>query len=374
MRNSGIFYNALLDGRIALDAHDWNNRVDIALRTTESILRALKFCGKLYTTFAFEKNGSIAGTNYYAEPSDSFHGLLWNFCAFQDDWFIANIFPTDDINASFHITEVQRERMNMLRSEYKTEIEKEFKRYSDYCLSQRNHRVSKRIFLASARDGVKRRSSFYDNVIYWRTAHMIRMLWFDNHISEEKLEKIKASILQNFWHAEKWIFLDDLSKKSLAHPYFCADSLITMSTRFLRPEIPEERMYLEKIVDYIQTNNLDKPFGIQYSEERTQRHWPVIIGAPHYADRTIWSHWSTEYIKLLILLGNNLPEKKDKYMLQAAKHIHALETKMIHSGGYPELYNLKGNVYKSHLYRSVLRCSWVVGYEQAKYIFDKIIK
>lgn len=66
--------------------------------------------------------------------------------------------------------------MNTLKKEYRKEIEQEFKRYSDYCLSRRNHRISKKIHLASARDGVKRRSSFYDNVIYWRTAHMMNML------------------------------------------------------------------------------------------------------------------------------------------------------------------------------------------------------
>ena len=38
VRNSGIFYNALLDPRIALDERDWNNRVEIAIRTTETIL------------------------------------------------------------------------------------------------------------------------------------------------------------------------------------------------------------------------------------------------------------------------------------------------------------------------------------------------
>lgn len=112
-----------------------------------------------------------------------------------------------------------------------------------------------------------------------------------------------------------------------------------MSTRFLRPEKPEERIYLEKIVAYIQKNHLDEPFGIHYSEHRTNRHWPVIIGAPHYADYTIWSHWSTEYIKLLILLGNNSSEE-NTYMTQAKKHIESLEQKMLQYGGYPELYDL----------------------------------
>lgn len=66
--------------------------------------------------------------------------------------------------------------MDEFKKEYRKEIEQEFRRYSDYCLSRRNHRISKKIYLASARDGVKRRSSFYDNVIYWRTAHMMSML------------------------------------------------------------------------------------------------------------------------------------------------------------------------------------------------------
>jgi hypothetical protein len=372
VRNSGIFYNALLDGRIALDEIDWNRRVDIALRTTESILSALRKCGKLTTTFSFHKNGGITGANYYAEPSDSLHGLLWNLCAFQDESFISNIFPVDNVVHKFNIADHQRERIGSMKKKFQKDIEQEFQRYSAYCMSQKNHRISKKIILASARDGVKRRSSFYDNVIYWRTAHMMHMLGFSTSVSLKKLDIIKAHILQNFWNAEKGIFLDDLSRDSLNHPYFCADSLIAVSTRFLRPEIPEERKYLEKMVEYIQKNRLDEPFGIHYSENRTKRHWAIIFWAPQYADYTLWSHWSTEYIKLLILLWDNVPENEGEYYTQAKTHIHYLEQKMLQYGGYPELYDLQWNIYKSRLYRSVLRCSWVVGYEQAKYMLAKI--
>lgn len=94
------------------------------------------------------------------------------------------------------------------------------------------------------------------------------------------------------------------------------------------------------MVEHIQRNKLDYSFGVRYSESRTQRHWPVILGAPHYADYTIWSHWSTEYIKLLILLGNNSSEE-NRYITQAKKHIESLEERMLHYGGYPELYDLK---------------------------------
>jgi hypothetical protein len=45
---------------------------------------------------------------------------------------------------------------------------------------------------------------------------------------------------------------------------------------------------------------------------------------------------------------------------------------MLHYGGYPELYDIRGKLYKTRFYRSVLRCSWVVGYEQAKYMLAKI--
>lgn len=103
----------------------------------------------------------------------------------------------------YRISSVQKERINILKKEYRKEIEQEFRRYSEYCLSQKHHRVSKKIHLASARDGVKRHSSFYDNVIYWRTAHMMNMLGFHSSVSDEKLETIKTTILETFWHVEK---------------------------------------------------------------------------------------------------------------------------------------------------------------------------
>ena len=122
------------------------------------------------------------------------------------------------------------------------------------------------------------------------------------------------------------------------------------------------------MVDYIRAHKLNVPFGIHYSERRTRRHWPIILGAPHYADFSIWSHWSTEYIKLLILLGTTGDDQK--YLLEADKHLLALEATMLQYGGYPELYSLRGTLYKSRLYRSVLKCSWVVGYEQARYMLN----
>jgi hypothetical protein len=373
VRNSGIFYNALLDPRIALDERDWNNRVEIAIRTTETILWWLRACGKMYTTFTVKKKRNIEGANYYAEPSDSLYALLWNFRVFQEDTYITDIFPTAETQSRFYITPSQKERMEALKNMYQKDIESEFRRYSQYCLSHRNHRISKKVQLASARDGVKRRSSFYDNVIYWKTAHMMHFLWLYTSISRKKLHKIKTTILANFWDSERGIFLDDLSKNSLTNRYFCADTLIALSTRFLRVEMPEEREYLVKIVDYIQSHHLDVPFWVHYSEERTHRHWPVIVWAPHYADYTIWSHWSTEYIKLLILLGYHDPVRKDEYLTKAGYHLQALEEKMLQYGGYPEVYDLKGQIYKSRLYRSVLRCSWVVGYEQAKYMLSKCL-
>ena len=90
-----------------------------------------------------------------------------------------------------------------MKKDYQIEIEKEFERYSRYCMSKQNNRISKKIFLASARDGVKRRSSLYDNVIYWRTAEMMYRLNFKSSVSQDQIVKIKSTILATFWNDEK---------------------------------------------------------------------------------------------------------------------------------------------------------------------------
>lgn len=89
---------------------------------------------------------------------------------------------------------------------------------------------------------------------------------------------------------------------------------------------------------------------------------------PEYMGNGVWSHWGQEYIKLLVMLG-----KYNKIYLQAAeKHLKTYEQNIETHGGYAELCDKNGNIYKTSAYKAVLRNGWIINYEQAKMMANGI--
>ncbi|HSW89205.1 MAG TPA: hypothetical protein VLG12_08630 [Candidatus Saccharimonadales bacterium] len=355
VRNLGIFLNALLDPRIPSSEEDWVKRQSIALRTIALDLEVFRKSKKAYTTIVHVGKHFYSAMNMYTEPSDSLFGIVYTLCALQDKSFIPSLFPAPDNKQQLLQTKAAAQKLIQQHTETLRALIKDYK---SRAIDSKTGLIKKDIYLASARDGIKRQSSFYDNVICWSTFYLAEKLHLIA-LSEKELLSWKEHIIATFWDEEEGIFLDDVSQESKREKRFSADAFIVTSSSFFDIKNKNDMKKLQQMTAYVQKNELDKPFPLAYSKDNhlSKLYWPVRFGAPAYMGKSIWSHWGMEYIKALILIGKSVEAKK--YLLLYKENIE-------HYGGYPELYDPHGKIYTTLFYRGVLHNSWVINYEQAK--------
>jgi len=368
-RNLGIFYNAALDPRFALSAADWTARQQSITSTLALHLSLLEQADREYTTLYPIWPNIYSGVNVYAEPSDTLFAIFYTLRAMTDVNFIAARFPAK-MDIPPHPLQTQRigkELLERHRGLLKIRIEN----YLSHIINPETGLVRQDILLSSARDQIKRQSSFYDNVIAWGSVRMATdlglviqcpaILQNDGHCD---FDKWKQLIVSAFWDDTTGIFIDDLSPLSRAEKSFSADSFIILSSGFLDLRLRKEREMLMRIRDYIVARGLDKPLPLRYADkDHPERLYPLVRAfAASYMGETHWSHWGMEYIKGLILLA----EYDRKYMEEARAALETYRQKIEEYGGYPELYDTDGKMYHVWCYKSMLQTGWVVNYEQAQ--------
>lgn len=359
VRNLGVFFNALLDPRIPSTDDDWSLRQRIALKTLIHDLEIFKQAGKDFVTLTPVKKNVYTGLNIYARASDSLHAVVYTLNALLDEQFITNIFPGD--KKTNHKLQTQDTAKKLLER-YKPSLIKLIKNYHDDLLDSKTGLVKKNLLLASARDGIQRSCSFYDNVMLWATIRLSAKLDLYT-ISNQALLVWKQRIIKTFWNSKEGMFLDDLSENG---HLFSADSFIVLSTQFFDLKNKDDRHMLKQMVQYVKKNQLDQPFPLHYStvDLPKQLYGPVRYFAPSYMGTSIWCHWGMEYIKCLLYLAKDDPE----FLNDAQKHLSTYKKNIEHYGGYPETYDKHGKILKTRLYRSVLHNGWVINYEQTKMI------
>lgn len=367
VRNLGIFFNALLDPRIPSTKNDWYLRQSIALKTLAHDLEIFSLAGKDFTTITHIHKNLYTGLNIYARPSDSLFAIVYTLHALRDVFFIANLFPS---KAAPQHTLQTKKAANLLLNTYQDALSNLITNYYHELIDPKTQLIKKHLLLSSARDGMKRQSSFYDNVILWATIRLAKSLGLYK-ISTKELEAWKVRIMKTFWDEENGIFLDDLSKESMHEKHFSADSFIVTSTHFLRFDDPKERLMLTRMISYVREKKLDKPFPLHYStqDELHKLYRPVRHFAPPYMGTSIWCHWGMEYIKTLCLLT-----PWDTSLLDEAKmHLQTYKQNIEKYGGYPEVYDKNGDILRTRLYRSVLHNGWVINYEQTKMMVHDLL-
>lgn len=360
VRNLGVFFNALLDPRIPGDNDDWLLRQAIALKTVAHDMELFHLARREYTTITQIRKHLYTGLDIYARPSDSLFAIVYTLNALTDSTFIEKIFPA----AGFDKKQLQTQQAaTKLVRIYGSTLRQLLQTYITEIIDPNTGLIKTNLLLASARDGIKRQSSFYDNVIAWATVRLAKKLNLYT-ISKSELEAWKERIIKTFWDASEGIFIDDLSEESKNQKLFSADSFIVLSTGFLNFKLEDERNYLNQMILYVKKNKLDEPFPLHYSTsdlpEKLYR--PVRHFAPAYMGTSIWSHWGMEYIKTLIYVS----KFENTYKIDAQKHLDSYKKNILHYGGYPEVYNSAGKLLKTRLYRSVLHNGWVINYEQTK--------
>ncbi len=342
IRNLGIFYSNLLTDTASIP--DLRKRQQIALKTVALQLALLEKVKREPTTFTALSSRIYVAKNIYTRASDSLYSILYTL----------TVLRTHKATKSF---------TNVLLVTYTATLKRLLLQYEKEIIDALTGLVKKDITLSSARDGVRRQSAFYDNVIAWKTLSLAKELGIIVY-PKGRLREFHQKILAASWDDKEGIFLDDLSEESKAQHTFSADSFIVLSTGFLNPSNLKDREKLMRMVSYVEKNKLDTPFPLRYAKKnnRKKQYFWVNLAVQSYMGKTIWSHWGMEYIKALILLGRKA---------RARYFINKYEENIKKYGGYPELYHADGRVYKTTLYRSILHTGWVINFEETKQMLVK---
>jgi len=335
---------------------DWQNRQRLALQTLAYDLDFLDQNGAAVTTITPTGSQSFTGINIYASPSDSLFSIFYTLKALQQPGFVPGLFPA---KVGALPLETQTATQTLL-TQHLAGLTTALNQYLDATLDPQTGLVRTDRAFSSARDGIKRRSSFYDNVIAWATVQMADEIGLQHSITLPR-DTWKQKIMATYWDDQLGIFKDD---QTPGPTVFSADSLIVTSSDFFDLSQPADANKLNRMLSYIQTQKLDQPFPLRYTQatNSTATQLPVKFFAAGYMTDAIWSHWGMEYIKALLLLAPSHPE----YTALAQRYLQAYKTNIEKTGGYPELYNSDGTIFKSALVKSVLDTGWVVNYEQAK--------
>ena len=358
VRNLGVFYYPLLDRAIPSTTEDWHDRQIVYLQTVAYALGVFARQPRLTTTIVPTSRYGATCVDIYAYPSDTLYGILYALAVLRSK---EPAHPYRYAPARHQLNSAPAAKL--LLNEYRTVLTGHYHRYRETVFDEEVLLIKKSIHLSGAKDITRRTCAFYDNVVFWKTTKLAMALKLID-LDEEFLRRLKTRILDTFWLAAEGYFLEDLDPVSTREKYYSSDWLIVLATGFLDPADPTERPYFARTVDHIRATGVDQPFGLRYhNDTRAHRQFlPVRLAVASYGGDAIWSFWGMEYLKVLLALHAETGERH--YLDTADAQIRAYEQAMVRDGGFPEVYDGRGRLLETPLYRSIRQTGWVIGFEQ----------
>lgn len=360
VRNLGVFYYPTLDTQLPTTRAQWRDRQLVYLQTVAYALGVFDQTEDLATTIVPTGRWGATCVNFHSYPSDTLYGMLYALAALLGREPARPASYTDDVWGLGTADQARR-----LLDAYGAGLARHYRGYRGRVFDERLGLVDPRVTMSGAKDIVIRQSSFYDNVVFWKTTQLAMDLGLVP-TDDGFLAALKVRIVDAFWLEGEGHFLEDLSAESRAGRFYSSDWLIVLATRFLDPLDPVERRYFERCVSYIRAEGIARPFAIKYQQEsRSHRQFPVVrLSVPSYGGDAIWSFWGMEYIKCLLLLHR--ADQRSGYLDEADGHIRQFEAAMVRDRGFPEVYDARGRMLRTPVYRSVRMTGWVVGFDQVR--------
>lgn len=355
-RNLGVFYNSLLNPATAHNQQDWENRQRVYLQSAVYAVDAFAQEKTLTTTIVplGARRAVLTQVHPGSVPSDTLYGILFALQSLQDEERYPHhpTYKLQTIAAAQKFTANRRDDLSLLLDIYINQV-----RDPSTGLVRRN------IDLASARDGVVRESSFYDNVVLWKTLSLANDLQI-RHMPATELEALRQKILTQFWDEQAGHFKDDLSERPASQNY-SSDWLLALPTGFLSIKNQSDQRYLHRSIAFIRKHGIAEPLPIKYtaSNQHVAAPWAVKTFVPNYGGDAIWSYWGAQYITLLGQLGTVTSDSS--YQDEARRHIATYRQKMEEYQGYPETFAPDGTFLQNPVYKSIRQTGWVVQFEEA---------
>jgi len=358
VRNLGVFYYPTLDAAIPSDERRWEDRQIVYIQTLAYALGTFDKLATLKTTIVPTGRYRATGVNFHAYPSDTMYGMLYALAALlgketaQPVAYGKPLHTLDTLPAA-----------KLLLKTYGESLAQHYWNYRSYAYDETAGLVSMQALMSGAKDITKRQSSFYDNVIFWKTTELamkLKLIDSDKHF----LSDLKQRILDTFWLDNEGYFLEDLSPEGVSGKYYSSDWLITLATGFISPTVAAELSYFTRSVEYIRAMKIDEPFPIKYQHEtRASRQFFIVrLAVAAYGGDSIWSFWGMEYLKVLMILNKQTGDSA--YLALADRHISTYKHNMLENNGFPEVYDKNGKLLQTPLYRSIRQTGWVIGFDQ----------
>lgn len=366
-RSLGIFYHSLIDPRTALNGQDWENREAIYLKTLGFTLASFENATRLSTTIVPVWRDTVTLINIYAPPSDTLYSLLYGLYTLQTTEDMKHIYPYEASPCDCQNDTAKAALL--LEEQFSLSLARHTRTYLKETYDESTGLVRKDIYLSSTKDSVKRQSSFYDNVIYWKTNELAQKLGIIEQ-NPTFLVQMKQRIIQTFWLKDSGYFLEELSEDAVREKWYSSDWLIAYQTGFLDPENESDLRILDTAAKYIIRNDIDQPFGMRYQTDirPQQLHRTVRTFAREYGSTAIWSHWGMEYIKLLTRLAQETGNVN--YLIRADQQIQDYKKNILEYGGFPEVYRSEGEIFNTRFYQGMRSTGWIVNYEQTVAMYN----
>lgn len=366
VRNLGVFYYPTLDRSIPSSKKEWHDRQIVYMQTLAYALGAFAKHPNLTTTIVPTGRYRATCVNFYAYPSDTLYGILYALAALHGQ---EDAKPARYARAKYSLD--TKTAAGILSLTYGKSLRAHFETYRKKVYDESTGLVRTSLHMSGAKDITRRESAFYDNVIFWKTTQLAGKLGLIKK-DEGFLKELRERIIATFWLENEGYFLEDLSEEGRREKYYSSDWLIVLATGFLSPENKADRHYFERSISYIQKNKIDHPFAIKYQHEtRAHRQFLAVrLAVASYGGDSIWSFWGMEYIKSLLLLYRATSDAS--YLKTADAHIEKYKENMLRDGGFPEVYDNKGALLQTPLYRSVRQTGWVIGFEQVLAIREQL--
>ncbi|TAK89756.1 hypothetical protein EPO04_01470 [Patescibacteria group bacterium] len=355
VRNLGVFYNQLLNPNIALSQDDWQNKQRVYLQSVLYGIDGLSAARTPKTTVVPIGPRSAALTQVHpgSYGSDSVYGLLYGLDQLQNEKTSAD--------GKYH--QQTRGAAEQIIRERQPQLQQIVNDYLNTVQDPQTGLVKNNLKLASARDGVTRSSSFYDNVVMWKTLELANKLDIRTTNTQE-LTSLHQRILNTYWSQQTGCFIDSIDNRLS----YSSDWLIALPIEFLLPTQDKDR--LQSCVSYIRKHKLAEPFPIKYNNEsKPEGPWAVRTFVPNYGGNAIWSYWGAEYITLLANL--NKTTNDPSYRQEAERHINTYHQKMVEYHGFPETFDANGNFLQNAVYKSIRSTGWVVQLEYAEWLLSQ---
>jgi hypothetical protein len=275
-----------------------------------------------YALYHYQKNGKLTTT---INP----RGICFDFTTYSPD------------SLAYLLRSLALLGDKSLVEKYKDFLEKEAERYYEVAIEKETGLIKKNIKFSSMKDLAVRQSSCYDNCMSFVVSKYLDKLKLKNPLKKYDFRRI---IKDNFWTGE--YFLDDLSGSkeitgdSNVFPFWLG--------------VFDDKKMLRKAIESMRKVKLDEPFPLKYCRNDLKEH--EMIGTEmvvkDYERDAIWMHMGPLYVELVKKIDKkHAQEYIKKYTEVIEKH-----------GNFLEVFNPKGEVYKSPFYYSDESMSWAANY------------